>query len=82
MGRGVEGIRRKYRNRVQRMRLRAGIRYQTELADRAGIPRTTLSTIEANRLWLSSAYALLLREELGCSLDDLYERSDATARRS
>jgi transcriptional regulator with XRE-family HTH domain len=46
---------------------------QEVLARRTGIPRSTISALENNRLFLSAPYALLIREELGCTLDDLYE---------
>jgi len=70
----VSKVHSQYRNRVQHCRLHAGIAKQETLARRTGIPRTTLSALETNRLFLSSSYALLIRDELGCSLDDLYER--------
>ena len=71
----VSKVRSQYRNRVQACRLHAGIAKQETLARRTGIPRTTLSALETNRLFLSSSYALLIRDELGCTLDDLYERT-------
>jgi DNA-binding XRE family transcriptional regulator len=49
---------------------------QEELARLTGIDRTTISAIENNRLFLSSPYALIFKEVLGCSLDDLFERVD------
>jgi DNA-binding XRE family transcriptional regulator len=72
--RSVNKVRSRYQNRVQACRLRAGIAKQEALARRTGIPRTTLSALERNRLFLSSTYALLIQEELGCTLDDLYQR--------
>jgi len=68
---------RQYRNRVRDCRLRALIAKQEDLADRTGISRTTINALENNRLFLSSAYALLIAEVLGCKLDDLYEKRDA-----
>lgn len=47
---------------------------QEVLALRTGIPRTTLSALETNKLFLSAPYALLIRDVLGCTLDDLYGR--------
>jgi transcriptional regulator with XRE-family HTH domain len=47
---------------------------EAELARRTGIERTTLSALENNRRFLSIEHALLIKEVLGCSLDDLYER--------
>ena len=67
---------RKYRNRLRKCRLRAIIATQEELAKLTGIDRTTISAIENNRLFLSSPYALIFKEVLGCSLDDLFEQVD------
>jgi len=47
---------------------------QGDLALMTGISRSTISALENNRLFLSSAYALIIAEALGCSLDDLYEK--------
>ena len=67
-------IGRHYRNRVRECRLLAMVPTEQELARRTGISRNTISAIENNRLFLSSPYALLLTEALGCRLDDLYEK--------
>lgn len=67
---------RKYRNRLRKCRLQAMIATQEELARLTGIDRTTISAIENNRLFLSSPYALIFKEALGCSLDDLFEQMD------
>ncbi len=67
---------RKFRNRLRKCRLRAIIATQEELAKLTGIDRTTISAIENNRLFLSSPYALIFKEVLGCSLDDLFEQVD------
>ncbi len=69
-------VARQYRNRVRECRLRAMIAKQEYLADRTGISRTTINALENNRLFLSSAYALLIAEVLGCKLDELYEKRD------
>lgn len=63
-----------YRNRLRECRLRSLISTQVELARKSSIDRTTISALENNRLFLSIHYALRLKELLGCSLDDLYER--------
>lgn len=63
-----------YRNRVRECRLRAMIPTQEELARRSGIHPSTVSGLENNRLFLSSAHALAIRDALGCALDDLFER--------
>ena len=65
---------RKYRNRLRKCRLRAMIATQEELSKLTRIDRTTISAIENNRLFLSSAYALIFKEVLTCSLDDLFEQ--------
>jgi len=66
----------RYRNRVRRCRLRALVRTQRDLARLTGISRSTISALENNRRFLSSQYALLIAEALGCRLDDLYQRVD------
>lgn len=73
-----------YRNRLRECRLHSLISTQKELARKSGIDRTTISALENNRLFLSIHYALCLREVLGCSLDDLYERitNDAENRKA
>jgi len=71
-------VSRQYRNRVRECRLRAMVATQEELASLTGIPRTTVSALENNRLFLSSGYALLIAQALGCKLDDLYEERTAT----
>ena len=67
-------MRSRYRNRVRECRLRALIISEAELSRRTGIERTTLSALENNRRFLCIEHALLLKEVLGCSLDDLYNR--------
>jgi DNA-binding XRE family transcriptional regulator len=64
----------RYRNRVRECRLRAVVARQEDLAQMTGINRTTISALENNRLFLSSPYALLIAEALGCSLNDLFEK--------
>ena len=63
-----------YRNRVRECRLRAIVATQKDLAMITGISRSTISALENDRLFLSSYYALLIAEALGCTLDELYER--------
>ena len=72
----VRKVHSQYRNRVRACRLLAQINKQEILALRTGIPRTTLSALETNKTFLSAPYALLIREVLRCTLDDLYERVD------
>ena len=66
-------IRARYRNCLRRCRLRGLIISEAELARRTGIERTVISALENNRRFLSIEQALLIKEVLGCSLDDLYE---------
>ncbi len=68
----LEKMAQQYRNRVRECRLRAIVGKQEELAKMTGIPRSTINALENNRLFLSSQYALLIRDVLGCTLDDLY----------
>ena len=68
-------IRSRYRNRVRECRLRGLIISEAELGRRTGIERTALSALENNRRFLCIEHALLIREVLGCSLDDLYIRT-------
>jgi len=68
----------KYDNKVRACRLRALIAKQEELSRITGIPRSTINAIENNRTFLSSPYALLIRDALGCKLDDLYSRRDGS----
>ena len=70
----MDEVKREYRNNVQLMRLRAGIPKQKELASRTGIRASTLSEIESNQVFLSSAYALRIAEVLGCKIDELFEK--------
>ncbi len=66
-------VRARYRNRLRECRLRGLIVSEMELARRTGIERTVISALENNRRFLSIEHALLIREVLGCALDDLYE---------
>lgn len=69
-------VKKRHRNRLRQCRLRALVATQQELARLTGVDRTTISAIENNRLFLSSPHALVFRDALGCSLDDLYEVAD------
>lgn len=70
------------RNRVRECRLQAMIASQAELARRTGICRTTICALENNRKLLSISYAMLIRGAIGCSLDDLYEKTARQPRKS
>jgi transcriptional regulator with XRE-family HTH domain len=63
----------RYQNRVRACRLRYGVDTQKRLAMMTRIARTTISLLENNKLFLSSYHALLIRDALGCTLDELYE---------
>lgn len=63
-------------NAVRRRRREAGWT-QAELAARAGISRTAVTAIEANRLVPSVAAALALAEALGCTVEELFGRPTA-----
>ncbi|MDX9857594.1 MAG: helix-turn-helix transcriptional regulator [candidate division Zixibacteria bacterium] len=69
----VAGVKRRYRNRVLQCRLSAKVAKQKDLSRMTGIPCTTISAIESNKLFLSTPYALLIAEALDCKLDDLFE---------
>lgn len=71
-------VKKTFRNRLRKCRLKALIATQEELAKLTGIDRTTISAIENNHLFLSSSHALIFKEALGCSLDDLFEKVDTT----
>ena len=47
-----------------------------ELARLTGIHPATISALETNHLFLSSAHGLAIRDALGCSLDELFESVD------
>jgi len=70
-------VKSKYRCRVLECRLKAGIKSQKDLAKLTGISASILSDLECGKLFLSSSYALILAETLGCSMDDLYEKKDS-----
>ena len=67
----------RHRNRVRECRLQAMVAKQEDLARMTGINRSTINALENNRLFLSSPYALLIAEALGCSLDSLFEKRES-----
>jgi len=70
-------VAKQYHNRVRDCRLRALVAKQEDLAKMTGISRSAINALENNRLFLSSPYALLIAEALGCKLDELYSKRKA-----
>lgn len=70
---------RRYRNRVLSLRLRAGFKTQKEFAEAVGICPSVLCEIESNKRFLQAPLALQMRDVLGCALDDLYEVKNGKA---
>lgn len=70
-------VAKQYHNRVRECRLRAMVAKQEDLSKMTGISRSTINALENNRLFLSSSYALLIAEALGCKLDELYAKRNA-----
>src|SRR2546421_12765941 len=56
---------------LRRARLKSGLK-QSELAQRAGISRQTLSVLESGRGQPSTAIALHLARVLGCRVEELF----------
>lgn len=69
----LPAVEEKYRCRLRQVRDSKGMN-QGKLAEMTNINRATLSLLENNRLFLSSKNALVLRDALGCTMDELYER--------
>jgi len=69
-------VKKQYVNRVRECRLLAMIPKQEDLSKLTGISRGIINALENNRLFLSSYYALLISEVLGCRLEELYERKN------
>lgn len=72
--RNSRNVAKRYRNPLKRMRFSHDCFTQKELSRRTGIPRSSIGAIESQKLFLSAPYALLIKEEFNCSLDELYER--------
>lgn len=70
----IQHITRRYVNRVRECRLKAMLPKQEDLVERTGINRSVISALENNRIFLSSQYALIISEALGCTLDDLFQK--------
>jgi DNA-binding XRE family transcriptional regulator len=75
----TDRVSKRYRCRVKECRFRAMVGTQKQLARMTGINRTTISALENDRLFLSSPYALLIADALGCGLGDLYAKRDDRA---
>ena len=65
---------RQYRCAVREQRLRSLIATRRELAKRTGIGYASLTEIETGRRFPSIFAALVIADDLGCRLDDLFER--------
>ena len=61
------------RNRLKRHRLMADGMTQQELADRVGVTRQTILSIEKGRYTPSVALALLLAQTFGVTVEALFE---------
>ena len=72
----IDRISSSWENRVRDCRLRALIPRQIDLSQRTGIPPSTISALENQRLFLSSYYAIAIAEAIGCSLDNLYHKKE------
>jgi putative transcriptional regulator len=63
-------------NRLREYRKTAGGLTQQELADRAGVTRQSIISIEQGRYRPSVELALRLAQALGCSVEDLFQLAD------
>jgi putative transcriptional regulator len=61
------------RNHLRRHRLLTGEMTQQELADRVGVTRQTILSIEKGKYNPSVGLALLLAQELGVTVEALFE---------
>jgi putative transcriptional regulator len=66
----------KLRNRLRDCRKAAGGMTQQELAERAGVSRQSVISIERGRYRPSVELALRLARALGVSVEDLFELAD------
>ena len=65
------------RNFLRRHRLLAGEMTQLELADRVGVTRQTIHSIETGKYRPTVELALRLARALGVRVEDLFELDDA-----
>ena len=63
-------------NNVRRMRFDNGEMTQQDLADRVGVTRQTIHSIETGKYNPSIELALRLARELGTAVEDLFELDD------
>jgi transcriptional regulator with XRE-family HTH domain len=66
-------IRKRYECPLRKIRLKQGM-LQRELSLKCDIPISTLSQIEAGKIFPTTYNLILLRDALGCSLEDLIVR--------
>lgn len=64
-------------NQLKFYRLQAGDLTQEQLADRIGVTRQTILSIEKGRYTPSVALALRMAAVLGCSVEDLFQLKEA-----
>ncbi|MBM4131360.1 helix-turn-helix transcriptional regulator [bacterium] len=63
-------------NRLRERRKAAGGLTQQELAERAGVTRQSIISIEGGKYRPSVELALMLARALGCTVDDLFHLGD------
>ena len=63
------------RNHLRRLRFEAGELTQQQLAERVGVTRQTILSIEKGKYRPSVELALLLARELGVTVEQLFELS-------
>jgi len=63
-------------NRLRERRKAAGGLTQQELAERAGVTRQSIISIEGGKYRPSVELALMLARALGCAVDDLFHLGD------
>src|SRR4051812_35657035 len=68
----------RFRNGVRELRVKAGLQ-QRELADRVGVSRQTLSSVESGETVPATSIALELARALGCRVEDIFWLSDEAA---
>src|SRR5436190_23933850 len=65
----------RFRNGLRELRVKAGVQ-QRELADRVGVSRQTLSSLESGETVPATSIALDLARALGCRVEDIFWLSE------